>query len=88
MAISANSPLIILNLLDLIIDTSGEINTNQIGIFALIGQSGFLILFVSGVVIMSLTAPKVKKVINLNIYLILAGFAIFGLVWIYLILDV
>ncbi|CDW75956.1 na ca-exchange isoform a [Stylonychia lemnae] len=88
MAISANSPLLLMNLIDLILDTSGEINTNQIGIFALIGQSSFLCMFVSGVVIMSLTAPKVKKILNLDVYLTLAAFSVFGLIWIYLILGV
>ena len=88
MAISANSPLILLNLIDLIRDTSGEINENAIGIFAIIGASSFQFFFLTGIIAMSLTVPKVKKIINLNIYLILAGFAVFGLFWIYLILEV
>eukprot|EP00347_Sterkiella_histriomuscorum_P006709 403351736 len=88
MAISANSPLLILNLIDLIQDTSGEINSNQIGIFALIGQAAFQVLFISGVTIMSVSSSQVKKVLNFDIYLILSAFSIFGLVWIYIILEV
>lgn len=41
----------------------------------------------SGIVIMSVSSPKVKKVLNLDIYMTIAAFALLGLIWIWVILD-
>jgi len=74
----------LLNAFDILIDLNEIANDNQIGIFTILGTSGFQVLVVTGVVVMSLASPKAKKIINIDAYLTLSVFSVFGLLWIYI----
>ena len=87
MAISANSPLILLNLMDLTFDFEPkQVQNRSLGYFTIIGSSAFQFLFTQALAITAVASPQAKKVRNFDQYITLAAFAVFSHIWVYLVL--
>ena len=86
-SISINLPILLLNYID---TASAELDGKdqlQIGILAILGSSAFQFFFILGIVYFSLPNTQIKRIQNLERFLITSVFAVFAYIWLYICLK-
>ena len=56
--------------------------------FTIIGVSAFQLLFILGLCFLAVSAPEVKKITNLPVFIVSSAFAVFAYLWLFIAVHV
>jgi len=86
MALGSSAPEILLSVIETVTTLNSE--PGELGPSTIVGSAAFNLLFISGVCIIGVPSPSVKKILNVGVFATTTLFSIFAYIWLFIVLTV